>query len=101
MVRLIESGDNWRVDIIDTGIGMCETDTNRMKVLFGQADEGYRRKYDGLGIGINLVESIVRAHGGRMSVQSKVDHGTCVSLHVPKLKCRSNTQTVNNSAYAA
>jgi signal transduction histidine kinase/HAMP domain-containing protein len=84
MARLSDAGTSWRIDIVDTGIGMSKDDLAKVGEIFAQADNGYSRKYDGLGIGLNLVDRIVSGHNGQMQVQSRIDQGTSVSLFLPK-----------------
>jgi signal transduction histidine kinase len=50
---------------------------------FVQVDIGHTRKYDGVGVGLTLVNKIVRSHGGRVKIMSKLGQGTCVSVYLP------------------
>ncbi len=42
------------------------------------------RKYGGTGLGLNLVKQLVEAHGGKVTVKSKLSQGTtfCFTLQV-------------------
>lgn len=40
-------------------------------------------KPSGTGLGLTIAQAIVDAHGGRIAIVSSLDHGTCVSLHLP------------------
>lgn len=72
------SGDDhvW-VSIGDTGGGIPDEYINRIFEPF------YTTKRKGSGLGLMIVKRIVRAHGGRIEVQSRVGHGTVFRLWFP------------------
>jgi signal transduction histidine kinase len=41
------------------------------------------RSQRGLGLGLSLVKAIVEAHGGEVSVQSKIGHGSTFTVSLP------------------
>jgi signal transduction histidine kinase len=41
------------------------------------------RSQRGLGLGLSLVKAIVEAHGGDVSVQSKIGHGSTFTVSLP------------------
>ncbi len=68
--------------VSDTGIGI---DDNRLDYLFKtftQADQGYTRKYQGAGLGLPIVKSLVALMGGGISVASEVGTGTTFHFHL-------------------
>jgi signal transduction histidine kinase len=56
------------VSVRDNGMGLAPEVLPHVFELFVQAEEGAR---GGLGIGLNLVQSLVRMHGGSVSVTSE------------------------------
>ena len=74
------------VDIIiidDNGIGIDQK--NLGKVFdFSFRDESVLDKADGKGIGLFTVQEIVKKHGGEVSITSKENQGTSVSITIPK-----------------
>lgn len=60
-----------RLDISDTGIGIRPEFLIQVFQMFRQADVGTTRKEGGLGIGLALVEQLVRLQGGRVTASSE------------------------------
>ncbi len=48
-----------------------------------QVDNAYSRKHDGVGLGLSICRSIMKAYGGSISLQSAVGMGTMVTLQMP------------------
>ncbi len=65
------------ISVQDTGQGIPKASLSRV------LDPFYTTKPDGTGLGLTVVDSIVRAHGGRMSLESEEGIGTTVSLTLP------------------
>lgn len=61
-------GGEVRVSVRDSGVGLSPEVLPHVFELFVQAEDGAR---GGLGIGLNLVQSLVRMHGGSVSVASE------------------------------
>ncbi|THD60871.1 MAG: PAS domain S-box protein [Bradyrhizobium sp.] len=70
-----------RVD--DTGVGIAADDLKRIGDPFFQAGKTYQRRHEGTGLGLSIVKSLVGLHGGEMTVQSKIDEGTSVTIALP------------------
>jgi signal transduction histidine kinase len=67
----------------DTGIGIASADLPRLMQPFVQVDGTLTRKYDGTGLGLALVKSMVELHGGNVEIASELDKGTTVTLRFP------------------
>jgi signal transduction histidine kinase len=65
------------IEVSDTGRGISEENLSRIFHPFFTTTKG------GTGLGLPAVRRIVRAHGGRVEVQSALDHGSTFSLHLP------------------
>jgi PAS domain S-box-containing protein len=72
-----ETEGNAEITFIDTGLGMPE------KVMDNPWRPLQTTKAKGLGLGLAICKRIVDAHGGSMSVKSKVGEGTTVSIRLP------------------
>jgi signal transduction histidine kinase len=72
------------VHIRDTGIGIAPDVLPYVFDLFVQADPSSRRADAGLGIGLALVRSLVKCHGGRVAAASAgLRHGSEFTVHLP------------------
>jgi two-component system, cell cycle sensor histidine kinase DivJ len=69
--------------VSDTGVGIAAEDLNRIGAPFFQAGKTYQRRHEGTGLGLSIVKSLVGLHSGEMTVQSKVDEGTTVTVALP------------------
>jgi cell cycle sensor histidine kinase DivJ len=69
--------------ISDTGVGIAADDLMRIGDPFFQAGKTYQRRHEGTGLGLSIVKSLVSLHGGEMSIESKLDEGTTVTVALP------------------
>jgi PAS domain S-box-containing protein len=69
-VSAAAAGDLALVRVRDTGIGLAPDLLPRVFDLFIQGDRGLDRSEGGLGIGLTLVDRLVRLHGGTVSASS-------------------------------
>lgn len=58
-------------------------DFDRILEPFGQVDASLSRKYEGTGLGLPLVKSMIELHQGQFEMQSAIGEGTTVSLRFP------------------
>ena len=72
------------VTISDTGIGIAEEDLKRVTEPFSQAAKGMTRNYEGTGLGLTLVKSMMALHEGKFSIESVLSQGTEVTIQFPK-----------------
>ena len=72
------------IRVEDDGPGMTRETVSRIFDRFWRADES--RTTAGTGIGLSIALAAVRAHGGRIDVQSELGHGSVFSIHLPLSK---------------
>ena len=77
------------LSVSDTGIGMDETDIPVALAPFGQVGTGLDRKYEGTGLGLPLAKSLVEAHGGVLTLTSRRNVGTTVTVTLPPERVKS------------
>jgi two-component system, cell cycle sensor histidine kinase DivJ len=76
-------GSRLLLRVSDTGVGIAADDLKRIGNPFFQAGKTYQRRHEGTGLGLSIVKSLVGLHAGEMSVHSKVDEGTTVTVALP------------------
>jgi signal transduction histidine kinase len=71
------------IGVADSGIGMSKEDAVVAMRPFGMVDDTNTRNYEGTGLGLPLVKSLIELHGGQMRIDSGRQRGTTVTLTFP------------------
>ncbi|MBC7223793.1 MAG: HAMP domain-containing protein [Anaerolineae bacterium] len=71
-----------RLEVRDTGIGIAPEDLPHIFERFYRADRA-RSSSGGTGLGLSIADWIARAHGGQITVRSKVGEGSTFTLWLP------------------
>ena len=69
--------------VVDTGIGMTDSEVNKIFDEFVQADSSTSAKYGGTGLGLSISKRFTEILGGQMSVESKKNEGTTFTVVLP------------------
>jgi two-component system cell cycle sensor histidine kinase PleC len=69
--------------VTDTGIGIAPEHIPVVLAPFGQVENDLTRQYEGTGLGLPLVKSLVEMHGGRFAIQSTPGEGTTIRAEFP------------------
>lgn len=77
-------GEQVRVDVRDTGIGIPAAALPRIFERFYRVDTARSREMGGTGLGLSIVKHIVQAHGGSVSVESEPGQGSTFSFTLKK-----------------
>jgi CheY-like chemotaxis protein len=78
------------INIIDSGIGIRSEDQNLIFKEFKQLSEGFRRDFEGLGLGLTIANKITTILGGSISVKSEIGKGSTFTLMLPAENSRNN-----------
>lgn len=79
-----DSNQTWLdIRISDTGIGIDDSDLERIFEPFFQADGSFSRNYNGLGIGLSISKSMIEKLGGQIQCHSKKNKGSDFRLLIP------------------
>jgi signal transduction histidine kinase len=71
------------VTVSDTGAGIPPEQLPHIFRKFFQADNQHSAAHDGTGLGLAIAKQIVDAHGGKLTVESRVGEGTKFSITLP------------------
>jgi signal transduction histidine kinase len=82
-VNLKRDKENAIIEVEDKGIGIPQDELGKIFEKFYQGRNALRQSARGTGLGLTLVKHTVEAHGGRISVKSKVGQGSTFSLIFP------------------
>ncbi|MCC7346644.1 MAG: response regulator [Variibacter sp.] len=71
------------VSVADTGSGIPAHHLTRLFERFHRVDGARGRSIEGSGIGLALVQELVKLHGGEITVESTLDKGSCFTIRLP------------------
>jgi two-component system phosphate regulon sensor histidine kinase PhoR len=72
-----------RLDVEDQGPGIPAHETERIFERFYRVDKDRSRALGGTGLGLSIVRNVALAHGGGVTVRSKVGEGSTFTLRLP------------------
>jgi signal transduction histidine kinase/CheY-like chemotaxis protein len=85
------AGDDLKIEVIDSGIGIRQEDQERIFEAFTQVDGSLARQYQGTGLGLTLVRRFVEMHGGRVEIWSRPDEGSRFTILIPGLRAAEDS----------
>jgi two-component system OmpR family sensor kinase len=71
-----------RLWVTDAGVGVPESDRERIFERFARG-RGAHRRYRGGGLGLAIVKAVAEAHGGRVELESRVGSGSTFTVVMP------------------
>jgi len=82
---VVRSPEGWvSIAVYDRGIGISAEDQKRIFEKFVRVETGLVHTVKGAGLGLSLVDQIVRAHHGRVEVASTPGEGSIFTLLIPQ-----------------
>lgn len=82
-VSLARQGDALQLAVADTGVGVAPGEATRIFERFYRGCHAAGRAAEGSGVGLALVQELVRLHGGEAGVASVAGEGACFTVTVP------------------
>ena len=84
-VSIVRSDDGVRISVSDNGPGLSEEDQKRIFERFYRVDSSrVRVDGEGSGLGLSIVDAVMQAHGGNVSVSSELGKGATFILFFPQ-----------------
>jgi two-component system OmpR family sensor kinase len=84
-VSIAQSEDGVRISVADNGPGLSEEDQKRIFERFYRADSSrVRVDGEGSGLGLSIVDAVMQAHGGSVTVTSEIGKGATFILYFPQ-----------------
>jgi len=74
------------LSLIDQGRGIAKESIPNLTNRFYRLNEDRNRRTGGSGLGLSIVDALIKAHGGHMRIESEVTKGTTITLFIPKKK---------------
>jgi two-component system, NarL family, sensor histidine kinase BarA len=71
------------INVIDSGIGIPESERERVFDAFYQVDSSSTREHEGTGLGLSIVKRLIDAHGGLVRVSANEPSGAIFSVVLP------------------
>jgi len=84
-VRVGTEGDDAVLEVVDKGPGMSPQDASRVFERFYRTDSSRARASGGTGLGLSIADSLVRAHGGDVTVTTSPGEGCCFRVTLPRV----------------
>lgn len=72
------------LQVRDTGVGIPEDQRTRVFERFHRIEGAQARTYEGTGIGLALVQELIKLHGGHVRVESTVGQGSTFIVTIPR-----------------
>jgi len=82
-VRAVKTDGMLKISFSDTGIGIAGKKLSQIFLPFQQIEKPTTRKFKGAGLGLAICKRIVKAHGGKIMVESELGKGSTFSCLFP------------------
>ena len=84
-VKTSVEGKYVRISIADNGIGISKEDRRHIFENFYRVSTGDRHDVKGFGIGLNYVMQVVKAHKGKIDIESELGKGSTFIIRLPRV----------------
>jgi signal transduction histidine kinase len=77
-------GESVLLQVTDSGCGIAAEDLPHIFERFFRGRASQTRTHEGSGIGLSLVQELVKLHGGRIDARSELGRGTSMTVRIPR-----------------
>ena len=92
-VQMFRDKNRLVTTVTDNGVGIPEKDIEHLFERFYRVEKSRTSDAGGTGLGLAIAKELVEAHGGRISIQSRLNEGTTVRIELPFVGKLKNTDT--------
>ena len=71
---------NYHITLADNGCGIPKEEIDKLTQAFYMIDKSRSRKNGGAGLGLSIVDTIIKAHHASMHIMSEVNQGTMIEI---------------------
>jgi len=96
-VRLAAVEGHAQLNVRDTGVGIPREELPRMFERFHRIDHTRGRTHEGTGIGLALVNELVKLHGGAVTVDSEIGEGSTFTVTIPLGKAHLDPERIEGA----
>lgn len=82
-IKLLEPTQRISIQVIDTGIGISNSDQKKIFDTFSRSTPSHDGLYKGLGLGLNMVKKMVSQLNGDIFIDSEINKGSTFTIHLP------------------
>ncbi|MBU3159425.1 HAMP domain-containing histidine kinase [Clostridium frigoris] len=100
LVNINDKDEFVEISVSDNGIGIEKKNLDMIFDRFKQIDKSLSRNAEGTGIGLSLVKSIVKLHGGTITVESEYGKGSKFTVSLPSGKVSKENKIYNSELHA-
>ncbi|HTN33653.1 MAG TPA: HAMP domain-containing sensor histidine kinase, partial [Marinobacter sp.] len=79
-VQIVSGQSELVIRVVDNGPGFEESEASHLMEAF------YTTKSHGTGLGLAVVQAVVKAHQGQFAIESREQGGAMATIRIPKLK---------------
>lgn len=95
-VYLNIDSENINISVIDNGRGISSDEQDKIFNRFYQSSNRSNKEYIGSGIGLDLANYLVKAHGGNISIKSVENEGSEFIVTIPRI-LEEHVEVINNN----
>ncbi|OPZ78631.1 MAG: Non-motile and phage-resistance protein [Alphaproteobacteria bacterium ADurb.Bin438] len=89
LISELNHHDEIVIMVKDNGIGVPKDKLHKIAEPFSQVENSLSKKYQGTGLGLSLVKTLINYHGGKFKFESEENVGTTVSVIFPNKRTYS------------